>query len=168
MVQLKISGEKIEVNLQELLEIVDISDDMNKVAALMGRWGSLCAEAEAEKTVVDMHYRKWRADLTQKIMEAEPKLAEWKVKSKIEANPDFAKMKMAIAQTIKNFSTARYVYGSLLEKAHMLQSKGAMLRFELDSTSMNAKSPPRVKKTDDRSVKEAAMVALNKKKKKKK
>lgn len=166
MIQLKISGEKVEVDLQELLEIVDISDDMNKVAALMGRWGSLCAEAEAEKTVVDMHYRKWRADLTQKITEAEPKLAEWKVKSKIESDPAFERMKIAIAQTIKNYSTARYVYGSLLEKAHMLQSKGAMMRFELDSTSMNTKSSPRVKRADDRSVKEAAMVALNKKRKK--
>jgi hypothetical protein len=168
MVKLKINGENISVDLQELLEIVDISGDMNKVAALMGRWGALCAEAESEKMLVDMHYRKWRAEITQSIMEAEPKLAEWKVRSKIEASSDFEKIKIAIAQSIKNYSTARYIYGSLLEKAHMLQSKGAMMRFELDSTSMTTKTSAAKKTSDDMALKEAKMIEINKRKKIKK
>jgi len=165
MIRLRINDEKIEVDLEELLEIVDISSDMNKIAALMGRWGALCAEAEAEKIIVDMHYRKWRANLTQEITEVEPKLAEWKIKAKIESNTDFEKMKMVIAQSIKNYSTTRYIYGSLLEKAHMLQSKGAMMRFELDSTSMNTKLSIETPKRSKGKIHESRMVELNKNKK---
>lgn len=170
-VELKVNGEKIVADLAELMEITDVSRDMDRIAALMSYWGSVWAAAEAEKISVDSYYRQWRARYGMKIVEKEPKQAEWKVRQQLEASDDFEKIKKGISLAAQNVTTSKGIYEALRIKANMLQSKGAMMRAELDATSMRTpeKKPSRriTEKEADRENKAAGMRDMNRKKKKK-
>jgi hypothetical protein len=67
-------------------------------------------------------------------------LAEWKIRQKLEALDEFHTIKQGLSMAAKNVLLARTVFESFKAKASMLQSKGAMMRSELDSTSMRTKS----------------------------
>lgn len=141
-----VDGKKIKVNLDNELEITNISEDQSKVAAQMAYWSSVWSAAEAEKIMVDASYRRWRAQTGRKIIEREPKIAEWKVKQKIEAHSMFMKMKQAISIAASNAIIAKGIFESFRIKANALQSKGAQARAELDATGMTT----RIKTDSDR------------------
>lgn len=141
LVQIEVDGKPVEADLDEQLEIGDVSTDMEKVAAQMAYWGAVWASAEAEKLSADAYYRQWRAEAGRSLLESDPKLAEWKVKQDIEAQPKFAKIKQGLATAMRNATLSKAIYESFKTKASMLQSKGAMLRSELDATGMSTKSP---------------------------
>lgn len=124
------------------LGIVDLSTDMDRVAALMGFWGSVWASAVEEHAMADAHYRSWRARETQRLLDSSPKLAEWKLKADIEASPHFLALKQAIASAERNVVHAKATFESFSKKANQLQSKGAMLRDELGATGMHTPSEP--------------------------
>jgi hypothetical protein len=170
-IELKVNGEKIVADLDELMEITDVSRDMDRIAALMSYWGSVWAAAEAEKIAVDSYYRQWRARHGMEIVDADPKLAEWKVRQRLEASDEFEKIKKGISLAAQNVTTSKGIYEALRVKANMLQSKGAMMRAELDSTSMRTPERKPFKKTSekeaDREEKAEALRQLNRKKKKK-
>ena len=96
-VTMKIEGKDIVVDLDAELEIHDVSEDQKRVAAQMGWWASVWAAAENERVRVDAFYRRWRAGEGKAILDKDPKLAEWKVRQYVEADPKFAKLKEALA-----------------------------------------------------------------------
>lgn len=149
-IEMMVNGRVIDVDLDDLLMITDISADMNMVAAQMSFWANLHAEAEAEKIKVDAHYRNWRAKVGQKLLQSDAKLAEWKVRQLIDAQPKFEVLKEAIARAAFNVTNTKGIYESLRTKASMLQSKGAMMRSELDATNMSTptKEKTRSKESD--------------------
>lgn len=167
-VKLIIGAEKIVVDINELLVIEDINNDMIKVAAQLGYWSKLIGAAEAEKIEVDAFYRRWRAEAGYRLLEKDAKLAEWKVRQVIEADDQFEILKKAQAAAAKNVATCRGICDSLRIKAQMLQSKGAMMRAELDSTGMS--TPSKTSKSAKASTSDAgamdAMRTANKKRKK--
>lgn len=168
---IKVCGEEITVNRDKLMLIKDVSRDMDRIASLMSYWGEVWAAAESERIEVDAYYRQWRAGKGMEIAEAEPKLAEWKVKQRIEESEMFYKLKQGIAAATRNATIAKTTYESLKTKASMLQSKGAMMRAEMDSTGMHTPEKPSRKRSEkeaDREEKAAQMRELNRKKKKKK
>lgn len=138
-----VSGTTVVVDTETDLEVsFDLGGDMSKVASHMAWWGSVWAEAEAERVRVDAAYRQWRA---QKVAKVDPKgnLAEWRVKAAIEADPEFIKHKNAIARTEGNVTAARSQHDSFGKKANTLQSKGAMARREQDATGMTTPEHPK-------------------------
>ena len=137
-VTLMVDGHEVEADAGEL-RITDVSSGMDTVASVMAYWGSVWAAAEAESKRVDSHYRAWRAEFGKQILEANPKAAEWKVKQEIESSPKFGKYKEAIAQADRNSLLLKTRFESLKTMGSMLQSKGAMMRSELDSTSMSTR-----------------------------
>lgn len=170
MIRIEIQGKKIKYDLDAELEINDVSQEQSTVAAKMAYWASLWASAEAEKIEVDAYYRKWRAEFGRKLLENDPKMSEWKVKQAIESQENFSTLKKAIAIAAQNAQLCRGIYESFRIKANALQSKGAMLRAELDATGMNTpensgtrKKRKTTSKENDEAV--SKMKKLNKKKK---
>ena len=173
IIELVVDGDKHEIDTEELLVIEDVSTDMSRVAAEMAYYSAIHAAAEEERVQMDTYYRKWRAVKGQDILNKDAKLAEWKVRQIIESDPKFDQLKAAMALSVHNTTLTRGIYEALKTKAQMLQSKGAMLRAELDSTGMSTPSEsPRAKRKRAESEAEAedkmeAMRRANKKKKQK-
>ena len=136
-------GEEIALPVKDGLPIADISSDMDQVASQMGYWASVWAAAEREAEEVDAHYRRWRAQRTAQALEEDPKLAEWKVKALVESDPKFIQLKTAAAKCQEAIVAARGAVDSFDKKANALQSKGAMMRKELDATGMTTPVEPR-------------------------
>jgi phage shock protein A len=169
-IELKVNGELISVDADDLLTIENVGDDMDCVAAQMGYWATIHAAAERERVQADSYYRQWRAEAGRAMLHEDPKLAEWKVKQAIEADKTFQTLKNALAESARNVTIARGLYDALKTKASMLQSKGAMMRAEMDATDMSTKES--VKKTPKKSTAELSEgirgTFKTKKKKKKK
>jgi hypothetical protein len=142
-IDLSINGETVTVDTDSLLVINDVGGDMDVVAAQMGYWATLHASAERERVQADAYYRQWRAESGKALLDEDPKLAEWKVKQLIEENKTFKTLKSALSEAVRNVTIAKGLYDALKTKANMLQSKGAMMRAELDATSMSTSSEAR-------------------------
>jgi len=172
-ITLTVNGRQIEVDLENELEIANVSVDQSKVAAKMAFWGELWASAEAERLQVDTFYRNWRAKQGEIALNAEPKMAEWKVKQRIESSDRFLKVKETLASAIYNATMTKSVFESFRIKANALQSKGAMLRAELEATGMTTKattvkhSARKDAKETERQQRTDAMRDANRKKKQK-
>lgn len=139
-ITLTVDGKPVTVDLAVELQIGVIGTDMQSVAAQMAYWGSVWASAESERIRVEAYYRQWSALKRTAMVSANPKLAEWRVHQEIQALPEYLKMYGAQAEAAKNAILAKSVFEAYRVKANMLQSKGAMLRAELDSTGMNTPS----------------------------
>ena len=168
-IEIKVDGNPVTANVDEMLEIGDVSTDMDKVAAQMAYWGAVWGAAEGEREAADAYYRAWRAQMGKELLDANDKLAEWKVKQDIEADPKFMKIKQGLSTAIRNATLCRAIYESFRTKANILQSKGAMLRAELDATGMTTKSTsvsPRQRDLEEkRAANKAAMKDIFKSKK---
>jgi hypothetical protein len=138
-INLRVAGRAVQADIEAELMVGDINRAMDEVAAKMAYWGALWGEAEAEQERVDAQYRFWSADFGRAILAADPKLAEWKVAQEVESSPKFARHKDAVAAAQRNVTVLKVVYESFRTKASILQSKGAMLRAELEATGMATK-----------------------------
>jgi len=147
LVELRVDGQDISIDLDAELEIGDVSSDMDQIAAQMAYWGSVWAAAEYERVRVEAHYRQWRAQRKQAISQQNTKLAEWKVTQEIQSDPDYVKLYRAQAEAVKNSTLAKSIFEAHRIKANMLQSKGAMMRSELDATGMSTKKTKTKTKT---------------------
>jgi hypothetical protein len=153
-IEIKVDGQPVKGDVDELLEIGDVSEDMDKVAAQMAYWGAVWASAESEKEQADSYYRQWRANKGKELLEANDKLAEWKTRQEIESDPKFMKIKQGLATAIRNATLCRALYESFRTKANILQSKGAMMRAELDATGMHTKGDDKPKTRRQAELKE--------------
>jgi hypothetical protein len=142
-----IKKEKVEVDIDEELRIFDVGEEQAKVAFQMAYWGEIWASAKDEAIQVDSLYRKWRAKAGVDILEADPKLSEWKVKQLIEADPKFAVLKKTIAAAERNVTTANAIFVAFKSKAAVLSSKGAMDRAIFERTGMTTKTTTPKKKS---------------------
>lgn len=94
-------------------------DDVDDDVALATLAEETAAVAHAEHTA-EAEYRAWRASRTNEILEGDPKLAEWKVRSLLEEEPAFMKHKARMA----SFAAVRVALLGYTEairhRAHML------------------------------------------------
>ena len=128
-----VNGIDVDVDTQAL-NIFDIDEAQRTSAAQMAFWASVWGSAEGEREAADAHYREWRAKATERVLSADPKAAEWKVKAAIEAHPDFVKLKAALARAIDHSLTAKGMYESWAKRANLAQSLGAASREVLRKT----------------------------------
>jgi hypothetical protein len=147
-----------ELRLEDLSLSSDISREASSVAGLMGLAGELMAHTVEQLTLVDAGYRGWRAATAKKVLDADPKTAEWKVKLEIESDPKFIEWKNSIGQLEGDLEYLRAYMSSLQVKASMIratieQSKigdyGAALGIETGSreTPSDEEETPRVRRT---------------------
>jgi len=147
-----------ELRLEDLSLSADISREASSVAGLMGLAGELMAYTVEQLTIMDAGYRGWRAATAKRVLDGDPKTAEWKVKLDIEADPKFIEWKNGIGQLEGDLEYLRAYMSSLQAKASMIrasieQSKigdyGAGLGIETGSreTSSDEEETPRIRRT---------------------
>jgi len=146
IIQLKIGGEDIEIDLSEELEIHDVGEGQTRVASQMAYWGEVWALAERESIQIDALYRGWRAKMSNGAMEANPKLAEWKIKALVEADDKFKFLKNSIADAKRNVVVSKSIFEAFRSKAAVLSSKGAMDRAVYERTGMTTKETKSLKR----------------------
>ncbi len=161
--KITVNGEEYEIDLDEELEVRDVSEGQKRIAAQMGFWGTIWAEAEGEKLRTDTFYRRWRAGVAVSILESDKKSSDWKVKARIESDEQFSVLKEAMARAITNATFARGIFEAFRVKGNQLQSKGAMQRAELDVTGMHTpdKEPKKRQRRARKSVEPKATVLPN-------
>lgn len=175
-ISMEVNGQPVSIDFNEEMEIGDVSEDMTKVAAQLAFWGAVWAAAEAELKRADAAYRQWRADQTNMCLDADPKLAEWKVRAKVEEMDTFVKLKSAIAQAENNVISAKQVCEAFKVKAHVLQSFGALKRADMfagevrttEKPGATKKSASAAEREAEREERKSAMRTMNRKKKLKK
>lgn len=165
---LVVDGQNVSIDFDEDMQIGDISEDMTKVASQVAFWGAVWAAAESESKRADAAYRQWRADQTNMVLEADPKMAEWKARAKVEELKTFVELKSAISQAEANAVSARQVCEAFKIKAHVLQSFGAHKRAEMFADDVHTSEPKAKSAPSDteRSARVSAMKTINRKKSK--
>ena len=163
---IEVNGEPVAIE-DHPLRVADLDSDMTEIAAQMSYWGRLWGAAEAEKELADARYRTWRAEYGKQTLDADPKLAEWKIKQKIESSPNFMSHKEAIATAQRNTVILKTRFESFRAKASILQSKGAMARAEIEATGMSTRSRTERAKTPEDKKKAEEIIRTAQKKKQK-
>ena len=139
-INIKLDGEDVYLDFAPDLTITDISAEMDRVAAEIGWAGEIWGETKRQMIVADAEYRTWRANEARKLLDADPKMPEWKVKAAIESSPGFMIHKKRIADTERNEAVMATVVAAFKHKSEQLRSKGAAKRAELEATGMRTKS----------------------------
>jgi len=141
----RVGGKEVDVT-SEVAIGADLDDEMVHAPGQVAYWGSALAEAQFDAARVDSEYRSWRAQQTEAILDAEPKLAEWKVKARMESYPEFLAHKKKIAETDRAVRELWAVYEAFLRKVDMLRSKGARERAMHDTAVADHSAGSRTKK----------------------
>lgn len=129
---IRVAGQTVKVKTHGGSELVnkDISDAMERVSPMIAWWSSVKAAAIQEYEQADAVYRQWRARAALEILNKNEKLAEWKVRTMIDALPDFFRYKKAISLAKENIELAGGMVKAFEKRANILQSRGANLRAE--------------------------------------
>lgn len=77
------------------------------------RWSEWLARAEREAVNLDALYRHKRGEALVTLLESDPKLAEWKARSIVEALPQFLQWKEGIAEAQRNVVLLRQILDAL-------------------------------------------------------
>lgn len=96
MMTIQVNGSDVTIDFNEILKA-----PRDKMIA---EWGWILAEAELELAKADTSYRAWRATYGNEVCANSKKGTppEWRVKTKIEAHPNFGTYKEGIAKAHYN------------------------------------------------------------------
>ena len=108
---------QIQVVVDGKQETYDPTKPVDDIAALLARWGYILAAWQHEASVKDAAYRMWKAKQAKVLLDADPKLAEWKVQAEIESSPEWGKFKAAIADAQRCVSLCWSVLEALRARA---------------------------------------------------
>jgi len=137
VIEVEVDGQIIEVDVEADLAINDITEDMDSIASLLGWYGNLLGAAKQRVENLDANYRAWRGRRVESILAQDPKLAEYKVNARINADQDFLTHKRGLAAANRVVIRIDRAWSALDRKASILQSKGALMRSELRATGMH-------------------------------
>lgn len=101
----------------------DLLEDAAQVAAYMGTVGELVAEYTAQLELLDAKYRTWRAQATDRLLQTDPKMAEWKVNVGVNAQPNFLEFKTEAARLTGALEWLRSFHEALRIKASMVRAR---------------------------------------------
>lgn len=107
--------QQIEVNGQP----ITLDWESFEPAAGLVHWGRVLAEAEADEVRVETEYRAWRASVGEQALKKDPKLSEWKIKQKVESDPNFKGYREAVAVTIRNRILVQALYDACSAQAEI-------------------------------------------------
>jgi hypothetical protein len=107
----------IEERYEPMVAVEDIS-------ALIARWGYILAAWQHEHAVKDAAYRTWKAKQKKAMLDADPKVAEWKATVEVEAKTDWANFKDSLATAEQNVSLCWAVLEALRVRARNTQEGG--------------------------------------------
>lgn len=76
-------------------------------------WIDLLSRAEREQIVLDARYRRFRADAICRLIESEPKIAEWRARAILERTEAFQENMSVVAEAQRNVTLLRGVIDAL-------------------------------------------------------
>lgn len=103
------------------------------VASTTGLVGELIAEAVQEIGTVDAEFKRFRAEMTSRILRANEKIPEWKVKAEVESMPDTLRFRGLLARRDGDLEFLRRYADALRLKATMLRARVDILRAEREA-----------------------------------
>jgi len=121
---IKINGEDVNVT-SDLVVGPDLDRELDRGSALVAKYGRLLSRAQNKEAQCLAEYRHWRARQTETILQADPKLAEWKVKAKVESLPQFLQHKEDIASAEEETHGLWGVYEAVCRRCDLLQSRNS-------------------------------------------
>lgn len=138
-VKVRVDGEVVELDITAETAIVreQLDEDMDRIASRIAWYGRLLSVLVAHRDSCDDRYRHWRATKAQDVLSRDAKVAEWRVKMSIEADPQFPSHREAIRKANELVIRIEKAIDALEIKAGLLRSIGARERAELESTGMS-------------------------------
>ena len=101
--EIAVTDEKMSVRFSQFSTNKDsIESDREETEKLVFELSRYHAQSVQIETEIDAEYRMFRAQRTNDILKVEPKLAEWKLKARIESSPEFAAFKEGVAIVKRN------------------------------------------------------------------
>jgi len=137
-IKLKVNGQNVMVPVKTL-KIVSIDKAMRQISSKIAHWGSVLADAERERDMANAFYRQWRARQGKELLDANPKMSEWKINQELNSDSKFIALKEAIADAEFNVSVLARFYEALNKQAFSLPSIGARKRKEVESMGITTK-----------------------------
>jgi hypothetical protein len=127
----------------------DLDEDMAAVAGLIGWYTQVLAAAREHSDLCSARYRSWQSQTLREFLMDDPRLAEWKAKAALNAEPAFMDHKTEQATAWKLVNRLSGAVKALEVKADMLRSRGAMFRTEVTHLDRGAPTPAEEKETID-------------------
>ena len=121
----EVDGKEVSISSKDLL-VTDT--DVTRSSSDIAFWGQVVAALRNKLSVSEAEYRQWSAKCYSKILDVDPKLAEWKVKARVESLSGFIEHKKAIAGHQKSYDTSKSVFDAIVQKA---SSKQSMLKAKI-------------------------------------
>jgi hypothetical protein len=117
-----IEGEKQSIDLAQELEISDLEAERARVAAQIAYWGALVAAADAAAERLEAELEHWTGKCVDKLLAADPKMAEWKCKPATQAQDDFLERRRTIIAAKEEAAKAKAVYNGFTRKHDILKA----------------------------------------------
>jgi hypothetical protein len=113
---IKVAG--VEVRIPPHFEIARLTAD--KLPGQILLFGKILASAEEQKILIDAEYRQWRALYSIGLMDRIRKISEWRVRTQLEAQPEFLKFRAGLGLADRHLWTLRAVIDSLRARLDLL------------------------------------------------
>jgi len=136
-----IEGQRHTLDVKGATASVDIDEDMENIAGLIGWYTQVLAAAREHSDMIEAGYRAWQAEQLLEYIQDEPRLAEWKAKAALNAEPSFLSWKTRQAVAWKLVNRLSGAVKALEVKADMLRSRGAMMRTEINHLDRSLPGP---------------------------
>jgi len=136
-----ISGKAVVMDVEADTESLDMDEDMSTVAGTIAWYTQVLAAARQHCDLVEARYRVWQSKQLKEYVIDDPKVAEWKAKAALNAEPEFMEHKTAQAEAWALVNRLDGAVKALAVKADMLRSRGAMLRTEITHLDRSIPGP---------------------------
>lgn len=132
----------VELDTSTLDPSSDLDAEAGSIASQVGLVAEMMAVATERLESADSGYRHWRAIRVSQSLSSDPKLAEWKVKARVEADPGFMTHKNKIAALTGDVEFLRVYLSGLKTKASMVRGRIELTRSEWEGTSLGLDIKP--------------------------
>jgi hypothetical protein len=148
-IKLLVNGEVQELDLQEILVIKNPDAEREEAAAQVAWWGAVWAASVETAALADTEYRHWKGVSIRSLIDADPKLAEWRVSAMVESSPEWKELKTRAAAAERYANAAKAVFEAWNTKADILARlirRDDNERYSAPATGRETTTDPRVQK----------------------
>jgi hypothetical protein len=162
-ITVRVDGSDISLDIEADTSMLDLSDDMDSIAATIAWYGTVLAAAQGFAETLELNAKIWRAQFLDTLLAGDAKVAEWKAKAAAEAHPLYRKHHEATIAAWQVVTRLEHACRALQVKADILRSKGANIRAEMSATGMNVTVPRETTKSTRGPDREAVRQGMSKK-----
>lgn len=129
-ITIEVDGQLFSIDPDEQCRITEVSSDLAEVAAKLSWIGRIKAAAGEAAGALEDRLRGFHGAQATSILASDPKLAEWKVKARIDGSRDARVLRDAVRRAQRVHNELSSLYDSVKEKSFNLRTLGGMHRTE--------------------------------------